>query len=405
MPGHARAAIKAMNNRYRKYIDTDREKAEEYLLTDFADTSKYISAQNFTDNVMNVALPSSYRFVEKVIDEIDRMYSDAGLKLKIFHIGGDEVPRGSWEGSPIARKFMQENEMEKISDLQDYFLEQTLQMLSLRNIQPAGWEEVAMKGNAPNPKFADSEILSYCWNTIPEWQSDQLPYKLANAGYPVILCNVTNFYLDMAYSKHQSEPGLHWGGFVNEYNTFDMLPYDIYKSVRNNLTGKPNNMRTVSDGKTPLNKDAVAQIKGMQGQLWAETFRCFEQIQYMIFPKVYGLVERAWNTQPEWSNPYDEQKYETAKREYNAKIVNYELPRLSRLDVNFRLSQPGIEIRDNLLYANTAIRGATIRYTIDGSEPTEESTVWKEPTPCEAKRVKAKIFFLGKQSLATLLEN
>ncbi|MDR0507316.1 MAG: family 20 glycosylhydrolase, partial [Dysgonamonadaceae bacterium] len=63
LPGHARAAIKAMNARYYKYIDSDKNKAEEYLLTDFADTSRYISAQSYTDNVINVALPSAYRFV------------------------------------------------------------------------------------------------------------------------------------------------------------------------------------------------------------------------------------------------------------------------------------------------------------------------------------------------------
>ncbi len=56
-PGHARAAIVAMNVRYKKYIDTDPEKAKEYLLSDLQDTSRYVSAQAYTDNVMNVALP------------------------------------------------------------------------------------------------------------------------------------------------------------------------------------------------------------------------------------------------------------------------------------------------------------------------------------------------------------
>lgn len=106
IPGHSRAAIKAMNARYRKYIDTDQSKAEEYLLIDFADTSQYLSAQNFTDNVINVAMLSTYRFLEKVIDEIGRMYQDAGVELPAFHVGGDEVPEGIWEGSSVCRTFM-----------------------------------------------------------------------------------------------------------------------------------------------------------------------------------------------------------------------------------------------------------------------------------------------------------
>ncbi|MDR1369761.1 MAG: carbohydate-binding domain-containing protein [Dysgonamonadaceae bacterium] len=403
MPGHSRAAIKAMNVRYNKYIHSDKQKAEEYLLIDFADTSRYVSAQNFTDNVINVALPSTYRFVEKVIDEIDKMYDEAGLKLTVFHIGGDEVPKGAWEGSGICRDFMKVHNMTEIRELKDYFLEQVLPMLSKRNMQPAGWEEVATHGGTPNPKFTNSNILSYCWNTLPAWKGDELPYKLANAGFPVILCNVTNLYMDMSYSRHQSEPGLHWGGFVNEYNSFDILPYDIYKSVHCGLNGLPFDMNTVSKGKVPLNNGANIQIRGLQGQLWSEAIRNFEQVQYCFFPKMFGLIERAWNIQPEWSNPYNEQQYESAKREYNAKIAYYELPRLSKSGVNFRVSQPGIILKDNLLYANSAIPGAVIRYTTDGSEPTENSVVWTKPVTCNAGQIKAKAFYLGKKSVTTRL--
>lgn len=110
IPGHSRAAIKAMNARYKKYIDIDKTKAEEFLLTDFSDTSRYISAQHYTDNVVNVAMPSTYRFVEKVIDEFDKIYQDAGLKLTVLHIGGDEVARGAWTGSTICHDLMQEKE-------------------------------------------------------------------------------------------------------------------------------------------------------------------------------------------------------------------------------------------------------------------------------------------------------
>ena len=72
--------------------------------------------------------------------------------------------------------------------------------------------------------------------------------------------------------------------------------------------------------------------------------------------------------------------------------------------MNFRVSQPGIIVKDNLLYANSAIPGAEIRYTVDGSEPNENSALWTEPVACEAKQVKAKAFYLGKKSVTTLLD-
>lgn len=406
IPGHSRAAIKAMNARYRKYIDTDQSKAEEYLLIDFADTSQYLSAQNFTDNVINVAMPSTYRFLEKVIDEIGRMYQDAGVELPAFHVGGDEVPEGIWEGSAICRTFMKEHGLAKIRDLKDYFLEQILEMLDKRNIQAVGWQDIVMKpDNTVNEHFRNSKVLNYCWNTIPEQGGDEVPYKLANAGYPIILCNVGNFYLDMAYCYHVEEPGLRWGGYVDEYVTFDMLPFDIYKSLRRNLKDESVDVKTASNGKQPLTKEGYKNIKGLSGQIWAETIRSFGQIEYYLFPKVFGLAERAWNAQPSWALSPDSKVYVDAKRKYNAGIVTYELPRLAKRGNNFRVSPPGIIVKDGLLFVNTTNPNAVIRYTTDGSEPTENSVKWQTPIACDAPQIKAKAFYLGKESVTTVLIN
>ena len=49
--------------------------------------------------------------------------------------------------------------------------------------------------------------------------------------------------------------------------------------------------------------------------------------------------------------------------------------------------------RDGLLYANTSIEGAQIRYTTDGTEPTVESELWETPVACQAAVVKAKLFY------------
>ena len=406
IPGHSRAAIKAMNARYRKYIDTDQSKAEEYLLIDFADTSQYLSAQNFTDNVINVAMLSTYRFLEKVIDEIGRMYQDAGVELPAFHVGGDEVPEGIWEGSSVCRTFMKKHGLTKIRDLKDYFLGQILEMLDKHNIQAVGWQDIVMNpDNTVNEHFRHSKVLNYCWNTIPEQGGDEVPYKLANAGYPIILCNVGNFYLDMAYCYHVEEPGLRWGGYVDEYVTFDMLPFDIYKSLRRNLKGESVDVKTASNGKQPLTKEGYKNIKGLSGQIWAETIRSFEQIEYYLFPKVFGLAERVWNAQPSWALSPDGKVYMDAKRKYNAGIVTYELPRLAKRGINFRVSPPGIIVKDGLLLVNTTNPNAVIRYTTDGSEPTESSVEWQTQIACDAPLIKAKAFYLGKESVTTVLIN
>ena len=401
MPGHSRAAIKAMNVRYNKYKATDLQKAEEYLLTDRADTSKYMSVQAYNDNVIDVAMPSTYRFVYKVIDEVDAMYKEVGLTLPVLHLGGDEVPHGTWEGSPACHALMQKQGWTDIRELKDYFIEQVLAHLNEKNIQFAGWQEVALlPDESVNKKFADSNVLSYCWNTSPDWGADEIPYRLANSGYPVILCNAANLYLDFSYNKHPQEPGLYWGGFVNEYTTYDMLPFNIYKSIRQNRRGEPVDIEASAKTKLPLANGAEVQIKGIQGQLWAETIRNYDMVERSLFPKMFGLIERAWNTNPEWSA--NETLYPEALEYYNAKIAQYELPRLHCWNVNFRVAQPGIKVIDGKIYANSTIPSARIYYTTDGSEPTQKSLLWESSVACDAPVIKAKAYFQGKESLTTV---
>ena len=95
-----------MEARYRYYMNNgDRQKAEEFRLIDPADSSSYYSAQLYKDNIVCVALESTYHFYETVIADLVTMYNEAGFPLDFFHTGGDEVPGGAWKGSPNAGSF------------------------------------------------------------------------------------------------------------------------------------------------------------------------------------------------------------------------------------------------------------------------------------------------------------
>ena len=109
MPGHARAAIKAMEARARALRRPGTlEGAKRYLLSDPEDRSVYTSAQRYHDNVMNPALPSTYAFIERVVQDLVAMHREAGVPLRNLHMGGDEVPAGVWERSPVARAYLKE---------------------------------------------------------------------------------------------------------------------------------------------------------------------------------------------------------------------------------------------------------------------------------------------------------
>lgn len=408
MPGHARAAIKAMNTRHARYRDSDPIKASEYLLADFDDESKYLSAQWYSDNALNPAMPSTYRFIDKVIGEIAAMYREAGAPLQSIHLGGDEVAHGAWTASPLVKEFMAKNGMTEIRQVAEHFITEASAILEKHGLKFGAWQEAAIGHSPEGDKILAPRAEGiYCWNTVPEWDGDRIPYSIANNGYPVILCNVNNFYLDLAYDPHPAEPGLNWAGYLDETKSLSMLPFDVYRSSRTNIAGNPVNLDNADKGKPALTPEGRANIRGVQAQLWSETVRNFDMVQYYTFPKILGLAERGWNVHPAWETMRGTESDKAFDRDlamYYAKIGSREMPRWNRSGINFRLPYPGLAIEEGKLLANTPIPGAEIRYTTDGTEPTSSSTLWTAPADCAGKRVKAKLFHLGKESVTAEIE-
>ncbi len=401
-PGHARAAVRAMEARYFKYRDTNREKAEEFLLSEFEDKSVYKSIQDFDDNVMNVALPGTYRFMERVVDEIVKMYAAADAPLEVIHVGGDEVPRGVWSASPAAKRFMRENGLRNTVELADYYVLRVNDILKARGLKIAGWQEL-VEGRSAKFRAAVKDNVGYVnvWST--NGAQAETPYRLVNQGYPVVLSNVGSLYFDLAYCDHPDERGQFWGGFIDAQRPFAMQPFDVYASLWRGDDGRLMDNSKAGVGKVHAdNSAAEALILGMQGQLWAETIRDFDTATRFLLPKLPGLAERAWNSRPEWRSGDD---FLRDWSRYMGIVAQKEMPWWSAQGIAYRLPPPGVYIEGGMLYCNSMISGAQIRYSVDGSVPTEGSPLWSGPVPCNAQWVEAKIFYLGQQSVSSAWDN
>ncbi len=146
-PSHARAAIKAMEMRYKNpNAHKNMGKLKSYQLSDPDDQSKYRSAQNYDDNIICICQESAYIFYEKVIDEIMAMYKEAGVPIDLFSIGADELPYGVWTASPICRDFIANNTLgiSNVNDLYQYNLKRLKSILEERNLIMAGWEDILL---------------------------------------------------------------------------------------------------------------------------------------------------------------------------------------------------------------------------------------------------------------------
>lgn len=402
MPGHSRAAIKSMEARYHRLIEEGKEEeAEKYRIIDPLDSSDYYSAQGFTDNVVCVCDEAVYRFYETVIDDIMEMYREAEVPLSMIHTGGDEVPAGSWEKSPVCMQFLAENpSVDGAKNLQAYFFGRVVEILSERNLEIGGWEEVVMKsldegGWIPNPEFIGKRVFPYVWNSQGYYVD--LGYRIANAGYPVILCNVSNFYFDFAYNHHPDEPGHKWAGYVNTRNAYEFIPYDLYKSTVADELGRPIDPEKEFRNKQRLDPASRKNIVGLQGELWSETIKGQDTLEYYYLPKLIGLAERAWSGHVGWEEiPGLEERKKAMEDDWNtfaSKIGNRELQRLDHIfgGFHYRIPPPGATIIKGELWANNTFPGLTIRYTTDGSEPDENSPRYEGPVSVDGM-VKLKTF-------------
>jgi len=382
MPGHARAAIKSMKGN------------QQYRLDDPEDRSVYESVQGYPDNVMNPALESTYRFIERVVGDLAAMHREAGAPLQHIHMGGDEVPRGVWQGSPAVQAYMKAHNLTSVDDLWFAFYGRIEQIVKAQSVGLGGWEEIAVRKtsrdghglNIPNPDFASRGWRAYVWNNVPGWGAEDLAYRLANGGYDVVLSPVTNLYFDLAWNPNPAETGLDWGGYVDLRKPFDFIPLDYYRNARLDRRGNPLDP-AVFAGKDRLTEYGRGHVLGIQGNLWSETVGGAGLADYMFVPKLFGLAERAWAPDPDWATERDGAKAAALYRDAWSRFVSVvglrELPRLDREvpGLNYRIPTPGLKVESGTVRCSLEIPGFTLRYTTDGSEPTTRSAVVTGPIP------------------------
>lgn len=399
LPGHARAAIKSMDARYERLMAENRPaEAGQYLLRDLEDQSVYKSVQGYNDNVVCVCQPSTLAFIDKVAAEFVAMYREAGAPLRTLHLGGDEVPGGTWERSPACLQLMREKAMKEPADLWYYFWAAMRDMMAKHGLYVSGWEEIGMRKTKldgqttylPNPDFVDDNFHVYVWNNVLGWGAEDLAYRMANAGYQVVLAPVSNLYFDMAYHKDWNEPGYYWGAYTDVDKAFSFAPFDYYKTTREDRLGNAIDPSILKD-KQRLTDYGKSNITGMQGLIWSETLRGAESIEYMVFPKLLGLAERAWSPAPDWETEQDraafERQYAASWGHFANQLGKRELPRLDYYagGLHYRIPTPGAVVKDGKLLANIQLPGFDIRYTTDGSEPTLQSLLYTGPVAVKGK--------------------
>ncbi len=420
MPAHARAAVIAMEVRYHNLMKKGKkEQAQEFRLTDPEDTSNITTEQYYNRySLINPALGSSLRFVEKVVSEIAKMHQEAGNPLSIWHYGGQK-PKNIFLGpgfqniyapyknpalgtidqdnedepfskSPAARRLLEQGIISDYSQLSSYFAIEVSRILAKYGIvKMTGWQEGFQDLDASELSVPEAGVNLH--QSIAEKAYESAPLW-AHKNFSVIISSPDFLDFNTPYEVHPQERGYYQATRFNDERK-------LYSFAANNL---PQNAETSVDSQgqayTASSAASWAGPYGIQGQLPSHIVRTQEQMEYMLYPRLLVLAERAWH-QASWELEY------TPGRQYSAGSTHYvnqdlllqewtyfanllaqkELPKLDKYALQYRISVPGARIQKGILEMNIALPGLRMEYS------TDEGLSWKEYT--QPVPVNSDIFF------------
>lgn len=372
MPGHSRAAIKAMEVRHARLIAAGKKaEAEQYRLIDPADTTEYRSIQNYSDNTLNVCVPATYRFVDTVVDALAAMHKEAGAPLRTFHLGADETA-GAWVKSPACKAMIAENGGDA-GKLTPRFIERVTASLAAKGLRTGGWSDgMGHTETAAMPK-APHLVQTNIWGVLHTGAIREAHDQM-NRGWDAVLSIPDLGYFDMPYAPHPDEGGYDWA-------SRGVDPYQVYGFMPDNLPANAATIRNIrAEGKAIEDKPVLQpghRVAGLQGQLWSETIRTDAQVDYMLFPRLLALAERAWAPAP-WTPAYQAgASYEWGDKRVDAAKLKAgwqdfagrtaaQFPMLEKIGVAYRVAPPGARIANGKLEANSMFPGTAIEYRVEG---------------------------------------
>ena len=292
-----------------------------------------------SDEVLCAGNDSTMQFISDVLNEIIDLFPS-----KYIHIGGDECPKVRWKECPrcqarIASEGIKAKGRFTADDrLQGFVTRFAYNVIKQRGRTMIGWDEV-LECDVPS----DAVVTS--------WRGDAGAIDGARRGNRVILSPNTHLYFDFYQSKDTQFEPFAIGGYIPVERVYGFEPVP-----------------------KQLNAAESSLVMGAQANVWTEYIPTFSQVQYMAMPRMAALAEVLW-TDAKRKNYNDFLNRMPAMfATYDAMGFNY-ARHLADIMPKYT---PKSDTRTLEVSLNT-LKGRTIHYTLDGSQPTEQSTVYTKP--------------------------
>ncbi len=180
----------------------------------------------------------TYEFFDKFFGEMTELFPD-----EYFHIGGDENNGKQWDANEGIQEFMKAKGIEDNHQLQAYFNQRILKILTKYNKKMVGWDEILHDDMPTNI-------------VIQSWRGKEAMIESAKKGYMTMLSN--GYYIDLIQPA-----SFH---YLN-----DPLEDD-----------------------TILTPEEQKRILGGEATSWAELVT-YETVDSRIWPRTAAIAERFWS--------------------------------------------------------------------------------------------------------------
>ncbi len=269
------------------------------------------------DNTLCPANENVYIFLDKVFTEVAELFP-----FEYIHMGGDECAKNFWAKSVQIKSLMKREGLEKVEDVQGYFVSRVEKIISSKGKKMMGWDEI-LDGKLSNN------------TTVMSWRGMKGGIKAAKNGHPVVMSPSTHAYYDLYQGDPIAEPPTYSMLRLKDSYAFDPLPEGVNAEL----------------------------ILGGQGNLWTEQIQNMRHAQYMLYPRTLAVADAVWSPKE--------------KKNWNSFIsrVEHEFERMDAAEIKYSRSMydpifKSFTDKGNLiLQMETEISDLDIHYSYDGSLP------------------------------------
>ena len=304
------------------------------------------------EDVLCAGNDETYDFIKNILEEVTEIFPS-----EYIHIGGDECPKNSWKKCPKCQAKIKalgiKGDAKHTAEeyLQSHIITFAEEVLAKKGRKMIGWDEILEGGLAPNA-------------TVMSWRGISGAIEAAKSNHDAIMTPMSFCYFDFYQTDKTDKEPLAIGNYLPVERVYSFNPYP-----------------------EALNKEQQKHILGVQANIWTEYIQTFKHVEYMALPRMAALAEVQWVT------PTKPKNYQEFLQRLMRLLPIYEVEGYTYAKHIFDLRaevKPGV---DEINVTFSCLQDTPIYYTTDGSEPTKNSNVYKEPLKLtQNTNLKAKVF-------------